>query len=479
MSRSSSWSSTSQSSSSSSSARSSSSSSSRSRQSRRKTRAKRREGGRLRREENEGIQSRSSRLTNQPVRGAAGFEVFFEEMRGCLADTRDYQRASALRMEQERMEKSTIGQCAARQKFLARFLAARDYRDENPEMSPILRDLLATKNPLTQWQMTQDMVGDARPPGMISQSGATHFLSKGFLDENQPGGFTLFVFSPFKKVTQNLSQRKKDMKLAYGEVGKLSDEDVENLAKNGYHLHLPTSDSQARDMLKVGIWFLEELTCRKGIASEGHRAGLKLMDDHRSRFREASEKDSGFPAKFLCYLDTLFQHFCKEFKDLAQRSNPIRQAKRKLRYLMVDEVKETFRGFSIYGIVPQLNHPVLDDDECNDRKPAARGDRDSSLEPPPEWFSKNPKPKPEWATPLGKKHGDFFYTSTQHGKENVSRLPHCRHHRTGRLQTMCAKHQATGKCLANCRQSHIRISDMDAELESKADDAFRKACGQS
>lgn len=291
-----------------------------------------------------------------------------------------------------------------------------------------------------------------------------------------PGGFTLFMFSPVKKVAQTLAKRRKDIKLAYGEVGKLGDDDVENLAKNGYHL--PISDSEARDMLKTGIWFLEELTHRFGIASEGYRAGLRLMNGHRGRFREASEKDPTFPAKFLAYLDTLFQHFCKEFKNYSHRSSPIYRAKKKLRGFMKSEVKDTFKRFTIYGIVPQLNHPILEDEEVeddDDKKPSPKAGKDLDLEPSPDWHTKNPKPKPEWATPSGKKHGDFFNTLAQRGKENVSRLPRCLHHKTGRMQTLCAKYQAMGKCQASCRQSHIRVADMDKELESKANEAFSKA----
>ena len=405
---------------------------------------------------------------------AAGPDLsdLLKEMRGYLASTRDYQRASTLRLDQERMERSTLGQYAARQKFLARYLAARDYRDKNPTMSSTLQDLLSTKNPLTQWQMIQDMVSDAKPPGIISQSGVTHFLSRGFLDANQPGGFTLFMFSPFRKLSRRLSQRKKDIKLAYGEIGKLSEEDVEELAKNGYHL--PTSMSEAKDMLKVGVWFLEELTCSRGIASEGYREGLRLVQDYGDRFREATEKDPGFPAKFLGYLDALFQHFCQELKDFAHRSSPIRRARKSLRGFMVQEVKDTFKNFKIYGIVPQLNHPVLDDEDEKPKQP--QGDKGAAgTEPAPEWHSKNPSPEAAWSTPSGKKHGDFFNTSSQLGKDNVARLPRCRHHRTGKMQTICAKYQASGKCIAGCRQSHVKVADMSDELKQNTHDAFAKA----
>lgn len=462
------------SSSSSSSPSSSSSSSSRSPKRKERRRTNHRTGRRRNkgRDRNDPGVGRTHPPPNQLSGGATDLTALLEEMRGYLADSRDYQRVSTLRMDQERLERSTIGQYAARQKFLARYLAARDYRDENPSMSSVLQDLLSTKNPLTQWQTVTDMFGDAKPPGIISQSGVSHFLARGFLDENQPGGFTLFMFSPFKKVSRGLAQRKKDIKIAYGEVGKLSEDDIDNLAKNGYHL--PSSMSEAKDMLKVGIWFLEELTHYKGIASEGYRAGLKLIEDHGDKFREAAEKDTGFPAKFLAYLDTLFQYFCRELKSLSHRSNPIRHARRKLRYLMIDEVKATFRSFRLYGIVPQLNHPVLEDED-NENAGDKKEEEDPPADPSPEWFSKNPRPKPAWKTPDGKKHGDFFNTSFKEGKENVARLPKCRHHRTGKMQTMCAKYQALGRCFANCRQSHIRVNDMGGDLEKRADEAFEKA----
>lgn len=454
----------------------SSSDSSRSSYSSRDRRKKsRRKSNRRARRRNEAQRNSTAEQRSQPHRSATGgadLSDLLVEMRGFLATTCDYQRASTLRMDQDRMDRSTIGQYAERQKFLARYLAAKDYRDENPSMSRSLQELLATRNPLTQWQMIEDMVSDARPPGIISQSGVTQFLSKGFLDENQPGGFTLFMFSPFRKISRRLNQRKKDIKLAYGEVGKLSEEDVDSLAKNGYYL--PVSMSEAKDMLQVGVWFLEKLTVRKGIASEGYREGLKLVKDYGDRLREAAERDSGFPAKFLGYLDTLFQHFCRELKDFSNRSSPLYRAKRHLRGFMANEVKDTFKNLKIYGIVPQLNHPVIDD-EGNGQDPSSEDRKIPSGDKPPEWYTKNPAPEPAWKTPDGKRHGDFFNTSSQTGKENVARLPQCKHHRTGRMQTVCAKYQAAGKCIASCRQSHIRASDMDDELKKQLDEAFSQA----
>lgn len=417
--------------------------------------------------------------TSNQSAGGSDLADLLTEMRGYLASTCDYQRASTLRLDQERKDRSTIGQYAARQKFLARFLAARSYRDENPAMSGALQDLLATKNPLAQWQMIQDMVNDARPPGIISRSGVTHFLSRGFLDEHQPGGFTLFMFSPFKKLTHRLSQRKKDIKLAYGEIGKLSEDDIDGLAKNGYHL--PTSMSDAKDMLKVGVWFLEELTYPGGIASEGYREGLRLIENYGDRFREAAEKDSGFPAKFLGYLDSLFQHFCSELKDLAHRSSPIYQARKRLRGFMIDEVNDTFKKFKIYGIVPQLNHPLLDDYDEEETKtvPEDKDKTRTKTDQAPEWHSKNPTPEKAWSTPTGKQHNDFFNSSSQLGKDNVARLPSCKHHRTGKTQTICAKYQASGMCCAGCGQSHIRPADMSSELKQKTGEAFAKAYKKS
>lgn len=378
-------------------------------------------------------------------------------------------------MDQERQERSTLGQYASRQRFLARYLAARDYRDENPSMSQALRGLLSTKNPLTQWQSVQEMFEEGKPPGIVSQAGVTHFLSRGFLDANQPGGFTLFMFSPFKKTARRMAQRRKDIKLAYGEVGKLSEDDIDSLAKNGYHL--PSSMSEAKDMLKVGVWFLDELTSHRGIASEGYREGLDLVRDYGDRFREATERDPGFPAKFLGYLDSLFQHFCTELKNLSHRSSPIYQAKRRLKGMMIGDVRATFRSFKVHGIAPTLNHPVLEDDDekSTDDPPDDGGGKKQGKEPPPEWHTTNPDPKKQWATPSGKQHGEFFNSGSEAGKANVLRLPRCKHHRTGRRQTICAKYQAIGKCAPSCRQSHIRPADMSEELFRKTNEAFEQA----
>jgi hypothetical protein len=232
---------------------------------------------------------------------------------------------------------------------------------------------------------------------------------------------------------------------------------------------LPSDLYELKDMLHTCIDGLELLTSRRGIASEGCRCGLSLLEGNNRRFLTWLGQDKLLPVKFAYLLDKAFQNFVGDFSKYCNRGNPIRAARREgdLQYSMKDGIDLALGGFR-HGSLPNLALPAsltapgargaLDSDE--DTKPAAV---DTSGSPPsgnPGWWTTNPSPVKEWCIPVGKQYHHFFNPRDDELKGNTSGWPDFPHHKMKGLRPLCVKYQTTGKCRVGCNMSHVKPSSI-------------------
>jgi hypothetical protein len=104
------------------------------------------------------------------------------------------------KMDSDLMEKSVLGSLPERQKDLFTLLSARDYGDYKPKINKNADRLLKSKNPEKQYNLISDW--SRKWKGMISKPGCTRFLSTGYASLENPGGFTIYMFSPFRRLQQ-------------------------------------------------------------------------------------------------------------------------------------------------------------------------------------------------------------------------------------------------------------------------------------
>jgi hypothetical protein len=102
------------------------------------------------------------------------------------------------KLKKESAEKSALGKLSERQKDLFLLLSARDWHERHPRINRSVETLLQSRQPEKQWNLVLDW--SRRWPGLVSKQGLIQFLLTGYSSRNLSGGFTVFMFSPFKKM---------------------------------------------------------------------------------------------------------------------------------------------------------------------------------------------------------------------------------------------------------------------------------------
>jgi hypothetical protein len=400
-------------------------------------------------------------------------------MQGVIAMTK-YQRKA---FEREASKKSMLSRLSKQQAQLFTLISARNWRDYRPKINSSTEGLLEDRDPEKAWNLVQDWT--KHWSGQVSKGGLINFLSSGFeahdVDE-QPGGFTLFMFSP---LSDSAPHSKKDRELAIRSVfgeGKVDDETVRYYMKN--NLFLAKTMEQGERQIKTGVKFLERLTYRESIGTGGYAYGLRLIERHRRLFDKALKRDRMFIVKFVYLLDRVFQNFVNRLGSFYQTRDPIRVARSHLRNSMEEEIDDAMRGFTA-GAYPNLSLPVVilsPDTEAADsdgeKKPSSkrRSNDATDLTDSPEWWSKNLHPVSEWCIPAGKNFPQFFNTRDPELKDNLTNFPKFNHHRksVGGPRPMCAKYQAMGKCRASCPYAHVPPGSMSQAKKDEVRSRFLK-----
>ncbi len=414
-------------------------------------------------------------------RGSSTKSLQAKFMQGVIAMTKFQKKA----FERNAKKKSMLSRLSKQQAQLFTLLSARDWHDYRPKINPSTEGLLEDRDPEKAWNLVQDWT--KHWSGQVSKGGLINFLSSGFeahdVDE-QPGGYTLFMFSPLADATP---RSKKDRELAIRSVfgeGKVDDETVKYYLKN--NLFLAKSLEQAERQIKTGVKFLEKITHKDSIGTRGYSYGLKLVEQHRRLFDKALKRDRMFMVKFSYLLDRVFQNFVNRLGSFYQTKDPIRAARSHLRESMEEEIDDAMRGFTA-GAYPNLSLPVIimspesneedaSDGERRSLKKRKAPDADTTPADAPDWHTKNPSPGPAWGLPAGKSFSAFFNTRDEALRANFTDFPKFKHHRQSVVgpKPLCAKYQAAGRCRGGCPYAHVPPNNISPSKKDEVAARFKQ-----
>lgn len=188
--------------------------------------------------------------------------------------------------QQDAKKKSILSRLSKQQAQLFTLISARDWHDYRPRINSSTEGLLEDRDPEKAWNLVQDWT--KHWSGQVSKGGLINFLSSGFeahdVDE-QPGGFTLFMFSPLSDARPNSKKdREPAIRSVFGE-GKVDDDTVKYYMKN--NLFLANTMEQGEQQIKTGVKFLEKLTYQDSVGTAGFSYGLRLIERHRRLFDKA------------------------------------------------------------------------------------------------------------------------------------------------------------------------------------------------
>jgi hypothetical protein len=179
----------------------------------------------------------------------------------------------------------------------------------------------------------------------------------GYASKNLPGGFTVFMFLPLKHHKPiNKKDQVQNIKGTFGKEGSLDDEAVNFYATLDYFV--PTSLSNAETQLKMAVHLLEALTHRQGIAIGGYLWRLDIIAKHRLQMYKELAKDHMFMARFLHFLDVVFNNFCNDLAEYHTQSSPIESPRRRLQGRMKDDIDCVMRDIH-HRITPNLPLPSI------------------------------------------------------------------------------------------------------------------------
>ena len=254
------------------------------------------------------------------------------------------------------------------------------------------------------------------------------FLTKGFVSQERPGGFTAFMFSLPRKNKQGKKDRKRNLRNVLGKKGEVDEDDLEYYAKNDFYI--PKSVYEGEVQIQMAVRTLDLLTNKKSIASDGYRFGLEFLDRRRNTFHDEQEKDALFMARYVNLLDTAFQNFSTELGQFHTDKDPIRNAKRSLRGQMADDIQRIMRDID-YDVMPNLPLPprLTEHDKSTDggRRNLKEKEKDNGTDvdksDSPAWWKTNPAVELAWRLPAGSKFKDWFDPGSSKGRVNLARFP--------------------------------------------------------
>jgi hypothetical protein len=407
-------------------------------------------------------------------RSPEGQDVLRQLSRGIAA----LAQAQNENLQRARADKSVLGKLSQRQRDLFTLLAAKDWNNTSPMLNEETENLLSYRAPEKQWNLIDDW--SRSWPGLVSKQGVVQFLSSGYASRTLPGGFTVFMFSPLRvQKPTDKKDRIRNIKGTFGKEGSLDDEAIDFYATLDYFV--PMSLSDAETQLELAVLLLEKLTHKKGIAIDGYLSGLDIIAKHRLQMLTEQNKDNMFLARFLHFLDMVFNTFCDDLAGYHTRSVPIESAKRHLEGRMTNDINRVMRDINL-GITPNLPLPSMllgDTEEQNPpsgASPRANPPPSGDDKTTPEWWVRNPEVVRAWALPDDKSMKTLFTSSSPEGKENLRLFPKILHHnpKISGKKSLCVKYQCKGRCRAGCPQAHLRPAVMAADVKAQIASAFRK-----
>jgi hypothetical protein len=202
-------------------------------------------------------------------------------------------------------------------------LAARDWDDENPQMSRSMKDLVSGRD--SQRALAIIKTQTKRWSGLVNKKGVLGFFANGFAaneSQESPGGFTIFMFRPITAThTKDKKGRQQQVRSMFGST-ELDKDAIKYYAENDFYLAKTLEGLE--EQIYTCIKCLEKFTERHGITTEGFEHGLKMLQDRKWIFHHLLSMDRPFPVKFAYLLDRVFQNFVDKLGNFYNDEWPIR-----------------------------------------------------------------------------------------------------------------------------------------------------------
>lgn len=384
--------------------------------------------------------------------------------------------ASALRRdEREVQKKSMLSRLSPEAAKLFPLLSAQDWEHKEPRLNSFMKQLVSDKDSQRALGIMQTQT--KKWSGQVSEKGLMGFFSAGYaardIDE-QPGGFTIFMFRPVS------IHRPKAQKQIHSQVramfgnSELDDEAVKYYSANDFFLAESVADLE--EQVYTCIRCLELFTDRKGIATVGFEYGLHLLQKDRRLFKNFLGRDPLFGVKFSYLLDRVFQNFVNELGNFHNDERPIQRARQRLKHYQRDAIDRALTGYDVSSI-PNLYLPSSLTAQPHEREKLAGADKQSrndARERDPSWWTRNHGIVPAWKLPAGKTYTDFYDSRNPALKDHTLNWPKFPHHKTPeKLKPLCVKYQTVGHCTANCYLAHVEPTKIDNATRTTFNERFR------
>ena len=351
---------------------------------------------------------------------------------------------------------------------------------------PSMTDAFEQLNEMKLFQATMLIRSAARQqrwPGGMLKSGVAEFLKRGLLADDidvEPSGFSVLFFfggSYIEKDGEAFSRQQ--LRESYGDVG-LSEEMMR--AFNKREIFIPRSTYEAVDQIQSTIAFLNWICGEDNIAVAGYPVGLEILQSHKRVFDAELSRTKSFLVNYLYMLDRTFQDFCTRMLDFEFEAAPARAAKdRGVHRLMERNIMEAMKPWMVNRIVPNFSAPislqgkvapdgVVDLAGSSPRSSTGDGQARTGRERTKRAGKNNDAMKmefgqlpaneyvKEWQLPPGKEFSDFFGVNHP---GSIKGLPRFKHHRTGRMETLCLRYQLSGCARGpRCTWAHVLPSEM-------------------
>ena len=264
--------------------------------------------------------------------------------------------ASALKRDaREDRKKSMLSRLSPEAAKLFSLLSAQDWQHKDPKLNSFMKQLVSDKDSQRALGIMQTQT--KKWSGQISDKGLMGFFSTGYaardIDE-QPGGFTVFMFKPMS-VHHPRSQKDihGQVKAMFGKA-ELDDEAVKYYSSNDFFLADSVADLE--EQIYTCIRCLELFTDRRGIATVGFEYGLQILQKDRRRFKNFLARDPLFGVKFAYLLDRVFQNFVNELGNFYNEERPIQRPRSHLKNYQRDAIDRALTGYDVSSI-PNLYLP--------------------------------------------------------------------------------------------------------------------------
>ena len=401
--------------------------------------------------------------------------------------------ATIERVQQSILEKQTVD--AARKKMshklnqgsaeLFVYLAARNWMDDDPELTTFSRLLLADKDPTKGIDLFQSEADEGKWKCDISHSSLVQFFTYGFCTKDfelLPKGMSLFMFRPRTQLKPTSAKMNEIIiKNAFGGKPGLDEEGVKVFAKQD--LTLPRSLEDLQKQVSSMIKFLNLLTGAGSIASSGYRKFGDIIDEYDMKLSELAEEVEGLWARLAHFADCVFQHFVRKLRrhinNKKENTPVILDARRLLEGRMEDEIAFLFSQLR-FGVLPNLPLPKTlrsqkresaEGNGADNKKP-----RRAAKEAPDEnWKTRNPSPVAEWSLPSASDYGRTYDYTDQTKKEWSMGWPKMPHHDSGEMVFACPRYHSCGQCRRKCKLAHKPSGELTKTEFDKIDPKARAA----